>query len=308
MTSPDTAIPSAPAVGRLLLRLVLGIVASAAVMAVVFYFFLFPNPLGIHEANQLRWIPVLAAFGGLYASGWINRRAPVGYLISLFVPFVVFDLFGFLYFPFVLVLVATGVLALVVTRTQIPSLYRTSALSGAAAIFAFHLLAQPLILEHDGFGRDANGELQNATVVWDFSGAPALGLPSHVLIDAQGESFDVASLNGSTQFVSYWATWCTPCIRDLPMLDSLKAELDGTVGFVDISVDDDQEAWRSFLVRRPMDGVQLLAPSPDETRRVLSVSALPSHVVLRADGTQTTFHTLEEAEAMLRSVAKPNEY
>ncbi len=90
----------------------------------------------------------------------------------------------------------------------------------------------------------------------------------------------------------------------MPTLDRLKDELGERVGFVDISVDEDREVWRAFVSRRPMDGAQFIARSPDETRRVLGVSALPSHAAIGADGTQATFHSLEEAEAMLRRVAK----
>ena len=304
MNSPGSKHPRSALVKTAVLRIVLGIGASVAVMAAVFYFLLFPNPLGIHDANILRWVPVLAAFCGTYVGGFINRETPLGYLPALGLSFVIFDLFNYLYLPFAAVLALVGVLAAASSRRGVSRMLQAGSLLAVGCIFAFTMLAQPLIIEHEGFGRNADGEWVNATVLWDFSGEQPPGFPAHVLLDDRGASVDISSLNGSTVFVSYWATWCIPCIRDMPRLDQIKADFadDASIRFVDISLDEDREAWSTFLTRRIMPGKQLIAQSPDETRRVLEVSALPSHLVMEADGSSTVFESLGDAEAMLRGL------
>ncbi len=53
------------------------------------------------------------------------------------------------------------------------------------------------------------------------------------------------------------AAWCAPFIRDLPMVDRLKGKMSGSAEFAHISADEDRDARRAFLARRPMDGLRL---------------------------------------------------
>ncbi len=42
--------------------------------------------------------------------------------------------------------------------------------------------------------------------------------------DLGGESLQLASLHGTVVVLNVWATWCVPCRREMPMLDSLRSE------------------------------------------------------------------------------------
>jgi thiol-disulfide isomerase/thioredoxin len=46
------------------------------------------------------------------------------------------------------------------------------------------------------------------------------------LFDLEGRPFDVAALAGKPLFVNVWATWCGPCIREMPSIEKLRVELD----------------------------------------------------------------------------------
>jgi thiol-disulfide isomerase/thioredoxin len=288
-------------------NLTMGLVASIGAMAAIFYFFLFLNPLGIHEVTLLKWIPIAACALALLASGAINRKTPAMYLPLLFLPFAIFDLFNFLYFPFAVVLVIVGLFALALPRPGIPRSYKTSVAVALVGIFAFFLLKQPLILEHEGFGRNAAGELVGATVVWDFTDSTQPTLPDHTLVTADGTPFNTATLKGQTHFVSFWATWCAPCIEEQPELEQLKRDFqahDG-VDFVDISIDENRERWATFVEEQSLTGTQLITTDPDATRRALRIGALPLHYVVDAQGAYSAFNSLHDAERMLRATAAP---
>jgi thiol-disulfide isomerase/thioredoxin len=44
--------------------------------------------------------------------------------------------------------------------------------------------------------------------------------PALVLSDLAGQTFDLGKLRGKVVLVNYWATWCAPCRKEMPILDS----------------------------------------------------------------------------------------
>ncbi len=44
--------------------------------------------------------------------------------------------------------------------------------------------------------------------------------PALVATELDGQTFDLAKLRGKVVLVSYWATWCAPCRKDMPKLDA----------------------------------------------------------------------------------------
>jgi len=74
------------------------------------------------------------------------------------------------------------------------------------------------------------------------------------------------------------------------------------VGFLDLSIDEDKSAWKTYLDENTPLGQQVVAHSPDETRRALNIGALPLHFIVDPDGQYRTFSSLKQAETALREV------
>ncbi|KPQ21284.1 MAG: putative thioredoxin [Porphyrobacter sp. HL-46] len=66
-----------------------------------------------------------------------------------------------------------------------------------------------------------------------FAGTP---LPAMQFDDAGGNSLDLAAQDGPV-LINLWATWCAPCVVEMPQLDALSAELEGEVRVLTISQD-----------------------------------------------------------------------
>ena len=290
-------------------RVILGIISSIISMGALFYLFIFLNPLKIYEVNSLKWVAILATIVGLYLSGKLNKDTPVIFLPLLFLPFIIFKLFNFLYFPFILVLVTTGLFTLLVTRRPDQFKYHKLGWVGALGIFLFFLFSQPLILEKKDFGYDANGELLNAQVVWDFSGKKTFTLPHHTLLQQNNADFNIASLRGKTHLITFWATWCAPCIKEKPALERLKKQLanNDKVAFVDISFDNNKTKWTNYLEKKPALGTQLISRNLQQTSRVFNFAGIPMHIIVSPDGTYKKYRSWEVVKNIIEKVGSEDE-
>lgn len=73
--------------------------------------------------------------------------------------------------------------------------------------------------------------------------------PDFTLNDARGIPVSADDFDGRILLVNFWATWCAPCVEELPMLSSLQQEFAGEgVQFIGIALDDARRA-REFAER-----------------------------------------------------------
>ncbi len=71
------------------------------------------------------------------------------------------------------------------------------------------------------------------TVVRNFAGSP---LPAMQFTDPAGAVLDLAAQDGPV-LINLWATWCAPCVVEMPQLDALAGALEGEVRVITISQD-----------------------------------------------------------------------
>jgi len=288
-------------------RIVLGILASVLVMAVLAGFFFFLNPMGIHEVNRLRWVPILITGIALSVGSRLSRKTPLPWLLFLLLPIVLWKPFHFLYIPFVFSLVATGVLAILANQSRLARPYRLAALSGWVVLFLMYLFSQPFVIRQNGFTSRPDGSYAHALVLWDFSDDSPSQLPDHELRSIQGQPVNLRDLRGKTHFVTFWATWCAPCMRDKPQLAQLKQRLsaDSTVQFIDISFDETADSWQQYLREHDPDGQQWFSEDQGSTSRALHFSGIPMHLIVDQQGHYNKIRPFEIArEELLERVGR----
>ncbi len=282
-------------------RIVLGILASILLMAVLAGFFFFLNPMGIHEVNRLRWVPILITGIALFVGSRINRKTPLPWLLFLLLPVVLWKPFHFLYIPFVFSLVAAGMLAILANQSRLARPYRLAALSGWGILFLVYLFSQPLVIRQDDFSSRPDGSYEHALVLWDFSDDTPSQLPDHELRNEQGQTVNLRDLRDKTHFVTFWATWCAPCMRDKPKLAQLKQAFaaDTTVQFTDISFDESTEAWLTYLEKHDPTGQQWFAEDQGATSRALQFSGIPLHLIVDDQGHYVKIRSFDLAREQL---------
>jgi peroxiredoxin len=65
------------------------------------------------------------------------------------------------------------------------------------------------------------------TALTDSGEAASALLYAQTLPDAAGRPFELASLKGRTVVLNFWATWCPPCVDEMPELSGLHGEIVG---------------------------------------------------------------------------------
>ncbi|HZC15829.1 MAG TPA: TlpA disulfide reductase family protein [Caulobacteraceae bacterium] len=129
----------------------------------------------------------------------------------------------------------------------------TYALWGAAAIglaVVLYVIAELLI--KSGGASDlktlARGDMSNMTVT--VAGSPPPSLP---ILGPDGQSTDLTRLKAPVVVVNLWATWCGPCVAEMPTLAKLQAAYPGRILVVPVSMDTakDREKARAFIAQHP---------------------------------------------------------
>ncbi len=81
----------------------------------------------------------------------------------------------------------------------------------------------------------------------------ALAKPAPQFTISDGtQSVDLAQLRGHIVVLNLWATWCAPCVQELPSLLALQKRMPA-LAVVGVSTDQDEAVYRSFLTLHHVD-------------------------------------------------------
>lgn len=103
-----------------------------------------------------------------------------------------------------------------------------------------------------------------------------MAAPDFALPDLQGRQHTLSAQRGRVVVLNFWATWCPPCVEEMPSLDGLHKAL-ATEGLVvmGISVDEDASALRRFVQERGLTLTVLQDPGGGGPRRSTACADSP---------------------------------
>jgi len=119
---------------------------------------------------------------------------------------------------------------------------------------------------------------------------PVPGQPfPFTITDVNGEKLKSLDLRGKIVLIDCWATWCTPCLSQIPKLKVLYDEYHARgLEIIGVSFDQDGEAARNAYKRMDVAWKLVLVPSDDDVRELWraanGVAALPRLFLLDRDG------------------------
>jgi thiol-disulfide isomerase/thioredoxin len=110
--------------------------------------------------------------------------------------------------------------------------------------------------------------------------------PAATLVAADGKETSLAAYKGRIVVANFWATWCAPCIKEMPSLDRLRAKL-GDDGVAVVAISEDLKGWpviAPFLDDHDLKPLPVLWDPEGGMQRAFGVSVLPTTLILSRDG------------------------
>jgi peroxiredoxin len=109
---------------------------------------------------------------------------------------------------------------------------------------------------------------------------PEFSLPS-----TEGSQVSLSDVKGKVVLVNFWASWCVPCLKELPALERLRLQL-GSKDFevLAIGIDDDMKSLRQAAQRAQVT-FPILLDHTGEAKRLYKVQGVPESFILDKEGT-----------------------
>ncbi len=95
----------------------------------------------------------------------------------------------------------------------------------------------------------------------------------------------LSDLKGEVLYVSFWASWCKPCINNFEKYEEMRAEL-AEIGVVllNVNIDKDESNWHSAMVKHKIIGTHVRGNDLDELQEVYELYSIPSYEIINKRG------------------------
>jgi thiol-disulfide isomerase/thioredoxin len=134
-----------------------------------------------------------------------------------------------------------------------------------------------------GAGSNPLSQGEMATFVFRKTPEP---LPAVTFVDATGAARTEADFKGRVILLNLWATWCAPCLKEMPALDRLQKEF-GSDKFEVVALSVDRagpDAAKKFLDKIKVQNLKLYADGSAKAAIALKAVGMPTTLLLNAKG------------------------
>jgi thiol-disulfide isomerase/thioredoxin len=144
------------------------------------------------------------------------------------------------------------------------------------------------LLVAPGLDTAAEGEsdMPDRTKLGEFVPSPQpFPAPAISLTDSAGHSLDLADLHGKLVLVNLWATWCEPCLREMPSLERLQSRVGERIAVLAVSEDrGGDKAVEPFTAKLGLKSVKIYLDPKSEIGHAFGARGLPTSLLIDRDG------------------------
>lgn len=113
--------------------------------------------------------------------------------------------------------------------------------------------------------------------------------PTFTYENHKGGETSLDSLKGKYVYIDVWATWCGPCLREIPDLKKIEEEYKGeNIYFVSLSIDteEDYEKWKKMVTEKELGGIQVIADNAWDSEFIqnYAINGIPRFILLDPEG------------------------
>ena len=159
-----------------------------------------------------------------------------------------------------------------------------AALFGVAAVVYIIVQASIKPGQDNGLAAVAHGDMKKLVTP-----AEATVAPANTFLDAAGQPHRMADFRGKVLVVNLWATWCGPCVLEMPTLAKLAQEYAGkpvVVAPISIDTPENADKARAFIAQHPplafYSDPQMKLPFALKPQ----VANMPTTIIYGADGVE----------------------
>lgn len=125
----------------------------------------------------------------------------------------------------------------------------------------------------------------------------------------EGGTSSLTDFEGKYVYIDIWATWCPPCKKEIPFLQELQNDFEGSdIEFVSISVDDpkgkqgSKEAWINMIENQNLSGTQLFADKGlrSDFIKAYRVNSIPRFILIDPEGNVVDANAKRPSDPMLK--------
>ncbi len=108
--------------------------------------------------------------------------------------------------------------------------------------------------------------------------------PDFALKNIDGEMYTLDDFKGKYVYIDIWATWCMPCIKEIPYLKKIGKDYQN-IQFISICKSDKKERWIKMVNEMELEGIQLFASDDNvDFFKKYMVQGIPRFILIDKEG------------------------
>ncbi|MCL1052127.1 TlpA family protein disulfide reductase [Shewanella abyssi] len=159
-----------------------------------------------------------------------------------------------------------------------------------SGLFAIALMYTGLAQAYPGMQKQGEVEIQSSVDQISVLPKP-FPIEAVPFKDSQGNAVDFSQYKGKVIMVNMWATWCPPCVRELPAISRFSAKI-GSDEFevLPVSIDfDGNKQVEPFLKSLGMEGFSTFYDKEQSLSNVFPLDTIPATFILNREGELIAF-------------------
>jgi len=108
--------------------------------------------------------------------------------------------------------------------------------------------------------------------------------PDFKFIGFNKKTYTLKDFKGKYIYIDVWASWCSPCIKEIPHLQQLEKKFSKKINFVSIAWNDSSKNWNNFVKSKNLKGFQLYGEKNSAFFKFFNIESIPRFILLDKEG------------------------